>query len=93
MIVNKTNVLAIFQTLSAVFNKAFQNTETVWKEVAMLSPSTKQPWLLRSPAAGRTAARNASHPGNTLARPQNDCATTQQRQQTHRLMPDHRSSI
>lgn len=40
MILNKASIQAIFMSLKVTFNKAFENTTTVWQEIAMLSPST-----------------------------------------------------
>lgn len=40
MIVNKSNVAAIFISLKTVFNKAFAGAETTWQKYAMLVPST-----------------------------------------------------
>ncbi len=40
MIINQSNIAAIFISLRTVFNKAFSGAETTWQQYAMLVPST-----------------------------------------------------
>ena len=40
MIVNKTTISAVFQTLNAAFNKAFAEAPSIWEEIAMKVPSS-----------------------------------------------------
>lgn len=53
MIVNRTSIAAVFTTLKATFNKAFEAAPNVWQEIAMLVPSNSgkndYSWLGRFP--------------------------------------------
>lgn len=57
MIVNRTNVSAIFVNLLTTFNKAFEAAPSVWQKIAMKVPSTTgqndYAWLARFPKMRR----------------------------------------
>lgn len=57
MIVNKTSIAAVFTTLKASFNKAFESAPSTWQRIAMEVPSSTgqniYPWFDRFPKMRR----------------------------------------
>ena len=53
MLVNKSNLTAVFITLKTTFNKAFDTAPTIWEKTTMLIPSgsaqNDYSWLSRFP--------------------------------------------
>lgn len=53
MLINKTTISAVFTSLKATFNKAFDEAETTWQKIAMRVPSTTKTedyaWLSNFP--------------------------------------------